>query len=108
MPLARSPRTSCAPSWKLPLALKIVVPGTNPRSRRICVPEIAILGQEGAPTAILGQEAAAMAERGAAAAGERPGEFPYTRGISTEARPWIMGQYAGFGTPRESNRRFQQ
>jgi methylmalonyl-CoA mutase N-terminal domain/subunit len=49
-----------------------------------------------------------MAERGAAAAGERPGEFPYTRGISTEARPWIMGQYAGFGTPRESNRRFQQ
>ncbi|MQA25979.1 MAG: methylmalonyl-CoA mutase [Micromonosporaceae bacterium] len=39
---------------------------------------------------------------------ERPGEFPYTRGISHEPRPWIMGQYAGFGTARESNRRFKQ
>jgi len=39
---------------------------------------------------------------------ERPGEFPYTRGISSEPRPWIMGQYAGFGTARESNLRFRQ
>ncbi len=39
---------------------------------------------------------------------ERPGEYPYTRGITTEPGPWIMGQYAGFGTPRESNRRFRQ
>jgi len=38
---------------------------------------------------------------------ERPGEFPYTRGVSAEPKPWIMGQYAGFGTPRESNRRFR-
>mgnify|MGYP001223997370 CR=1 FL=1 len=39
---------------------------------------------------------------------ERPGEFPYTRGISAEPKPWIMGQYAGFGTPAESNQRFKQ
>ncbi|HZE38716.1 MAG TPA: methylmalonyl-CoA mutase family protein [Stackebrandtia sp.] len=39
---------------------------------------------------------------------ERPGEFPYTRGISATAKPWIMGQYAGFATAAESNRRFRQ
>jgi methylmalonyl-CoA mutase N-terminal domain/subunit len=38
---------------------------------------------------------------------EHPGEFPFTRGISDEPKPWIMGQYAGFGTARESNRRFR-
>ena len=39
----------------------------------------------------------------APAGAEHPGEFPYTRGISAEPKPWIMGQYAGFGTPAESN-----
>lgn len=43
----------------------------------------------------------------APAAAEHPGEYPYTRGISPEPKPWIMGQYAGFGTPRESNARFR-
>ncbi len=38
---------------------------------------------------------------------ERPGEFPYTRGISAEPAPWIMGQYAGFGTAAETNGRFR-
>jgi methylmalonyl-CoA mutase, N-terminal domain len=38
---------------------------------------------------------------------EAPGEFPYTRGISARPQPWIMGQYAGFGTPAQSNRRFR-
>ena len=38
---------------------------------------------------------------------EFPGRFPYTRGIEPEAKPWIMGQYAGFGTPAETNRRFK-
>ena len=38
---------------------------------------------------------------------EQPGEFPYTRGISAEPGPWIMGQYAGFGTPAETNARFR-
>jgi methylmalonyl-CoA mutase N-terminal domain/subunit len=40
-------------------------------------------------------------------AGEHPGEFPYTRGISAEPGPWIMGQYAGFGTAVETNGRFR-
>ena len=39
--------------------------------------------------------------------GEHPGEFPYTRGISAEPGPWIMGQYAGFGTAAQTNARFQ-
>jgi methylmalonyl-CoA mutase N-terminal domain/subunit len=38
---------------------------------------------------------------------EHPGEFPYTRGVSPEPKPWVMGQYAGFGTARESNQRFR-
>ena len=40
-----------------------------------------------------------------------PGEFPYTRGIYPTMytrRPWTMRQYAGFGTARESNRRYHQ
>ena len=42
--------------------------------------------------------------------GEKPGEFPYTRGIYPEmyrTRPWTMRQYAGFGTAEESNRRYR-
>lgn len=38
---------------------------------------------------------------------ERPGEYPYTRGITAEPKPWIMGQYAGFGTAADSNQRFR-
>ena len=37
---------------------------------------------------------------------EHPGDYPFTRGVSPTPKPWIMGQYAGFGTPRESNHRF--
>ncbi len=40
----------------------------------------------------------------------KPGEFPYTRGIHPlmyRARPWTMRQYAGFGTPAETNERFK-
>lgn len=39
-----------------------------------------------------------------------PGEFPYTRGIHPgmyRQRPWTIRQYAGFGTPAESNERFK-
>ena len=43
----------------------------------------------------------------APAGGEHPGEYPYTRGISAEPKPWIMGQYAGFGTARTTNVRFK-
>lgn len=43
----------------------------------------------------------------APAGAEHPGEFPYTRGISAEPKPWIMGQYAGFGSAEQSNARFR-
>ena len=39
-----------------------------------------------------------------------PGEFPFTRGISREMyreRYWTMRQYAGFGSARDSNRRYR-
>jgi methylmalonyl-CoA mutase N-terminal domain/subunit len=39
-----------------------------------------------------------------------PGDFPYTRGIHAEMyrkRLWTMRQFAGFGTPRETNQRFK-
>lgn len=38
-----------------------------------------------------------------------PGEFPYTRGIHPtmyRGRLWTMRQFAGFGTPEDSNRRY--
>jgi methylmalonyl-CoA mutase, N-terminal domain len=41
---------------------------------------------------------------------ERPGEFPFTRGIHPQmyrTRLWTMRQYAGFGTAEESNRRYR-
>jgi methylmalonyl-CoA mutase, N-terminal domain len=38
---------------------------------------------------------------------EHPGAYPYTRGISADPGPWIMGQYAGYGTPAETNARFR-
>jgi methylmalonyl-CoA mutase N-terminal domain/subunit len=39
-----------------------------------------------------------------------PGEFPFTRGIYPSmyrGRLWTMRQYAGFGTAKETNRRFR-
>jgi methylmalonyl-CoA mutase, N-terminal domain len=41
---------------------------------------------------------------------EKPGEYPYTRGIYPEmyrSRLWTMRQYAGFGTAEESNGRYR-
>src|SRR5919108_1113648 len=40
-----------------------------------------------------------------------PGSYPFTRGVYPSmytGRPWTMRQYAGFGTARESNERYQQ
>lgn len=40
---------------------------------------------------------------------ERPGEFPYTRGVHSgmyRSRLWTMRQYAGFSTAEESNKRY--
>src|SRR5574342_467190 len=39
-----------------------------------------------------------------------PGQYPFTRGIYPSmyrGRLWTMRQYAGFGTARETNRRFR-
>jgi methylmalonyl-CoA mutase N-terminal domain/subunit len=39
-----------------------------------------------------------------------PGQFPYTRGVYPNmyrGRVWTMRQFAGFGTPEETNERFQ-
>jgi len=39
-----------------------------------------------------------------------PGEFPYTRGIHHNlyrGKLWTMRQFAGFGTPEDTNRRFK-
>ncbi len=40
-----------------------------------------------------------------------PGEFPYTRGIyptGYRGKLWTMRQFAGFGTPEETNERYKQ
>jgi methylmalonyl-CoA mutase N-terminal domain/subunit len=40
----------------------------------------------------------------------KPGEFPFTRGVYPDmyrGRLWTMRQYAGYGTARETNRRFK-
>ena len=39
-----------------------------------------------------------------------PGQYPYTRGIHPNlyrGKLWTMRQFAGFGTPKETNRRFK-
>lgn len=39
-----------------------------------------------------------------------PGQYPFTRGIHPTmylGKPWTMRQYAGFGTPAETNQRFK-
>jgi methylmalonyl-CoA mutase N-terminal domain/subunit len=39
-----------------------------------------------------------------------PGDFPYTRGIDPfmyRDNPWVLGEYSGFGTARETNRRYR-
>jgi methylmalonyl-CoA mutase N-terminal domain/subunit len=40
-----------------------------------------------------------------------PGEFPFTRGATPgmyRERLWVMGQYSGFGSPRDTNKRIRQ
>jgi methylmalonyl-CoA mutase N-terminal domain/subunit len=39
-----------------------------------------------------------------------PGEFPFTRGVYTNmyrGRLWTMRQFAGFGTPKDTNKRYK-
>lgn len=52
---------------------------------------------------------AADANGGNGAGEERPGEYPFTRGIHAEMyrrRPWTMRQYTGFGNAKATNERF--
>src|SRR5687767_15626776 len=40
-----------------------------------------------------------------------PGQFPYTRGIHANGyggKLWTMRQFAGFGTPEDTNRRYRE
>jgi methylmalonyl-CoA mutase, N-terminal domain len=42
---------------------------------------------------------------------EKPGEYPYTRGIHPQmyrTRPWTMRMFAGFGSPEDTNARFRE
>ncbi|MGZ6885100.1 MAG: acyl-CoA mutase large subunit family protein [Acidimicrobiia bacterium] len=42
---------------------------------------------------------------------ERPGTFPYTRGVYPDmyrSKLWTMRMFAGFGTPIDTNRRFKE
>jgi methylmalonyl-CoA mutase N-terminal domain/subunit len=53
---------------------------------------------------------AQMAGAGAVEPGE-PGRPPFTRGITPRMyleKPWIMGQYAGFGSAEQTNGRFRE
>jgi methylmalonyl-CoA mutase N-terminal domain/subunit len=46
----------------------------------------------------------------AAEHGNKPGQFPFTRGIQADmyrGRPWTIRQYAGFAKAADSNRRFR-
>lgn len=45
------------------------------------------------------------------AKGEKPGTFPYTRGVHESMyldKVWTMRQYAGFSTAKESNKRYKE
>ncbi len=56
------------------------------------------------------KEAYYASDRTPAGAEERPGEYPYTRGVRPDmyrGRLWTMRQYAGFATARESNERYR-
>ncbi len=40
-----------------------------------------------------------------------PGQYPFTRGVSARMyrdQPWVMGQYSGYGSPSETNRRIRR
>jgi len=46
---------------------------------------------------------------GGSIAAEKPGEFPFTRGVQSDmyrGKLWTMRQYAGFSTAEESNKRY--
>jgi methylmalonyl-CoA mutase N-terminal domain/subunit len=51
-----------------------------------------------------------LKRRDGEADGGYPGQYPFTRGVHASmyrGRLWTMRQFAGFGTPRQTNERFQ-
>ncbi|HEV3300722.1 MAG TPA: methylmalonyl-CoA mutase family protein [Planctomycetaceae bacterium] len=65
----------------------------------------------GVPIALLytGEDLARLGITESASIG-RPGQYPFTRGIHKAMyrdRLWTMRQFAGFGTPRQTNERFR-
>src|SRR2546428_8815252 len=83
--------------------------------RRLPAPKAAnVVGKASTPTGSgVALDAVAMRDPKADAYREglgSPGEPPFTRGIHPtmyRARLWTMRQYAGFGTAKETNRRFK-
>jgi methylmalonyl-CoA mutase N-terminal domain/subunit len=66
--------------------------------------EVASTGQQSS-SALLPLPATYVAE-----GGEAPGVYPFTRGPNAHMyheKLWVMGQYSGFATPEETNRRFR-
>lgn len=64
------------------------------------------LGELPVPALVSAEDRANEDERGRIG---YPGEFPYTRGIQPtmyRGRLWTMRQFAGFGSPEDTNRRF--
>ncbi len=63
----------------------------------------------GEPLPVVATDADVAGFDPAAALGE-PGAYPFTRGIYAtmyRGRPWTMRQFAGFGTPAETNQRYR-
>src|SRR6187431_2594825 len=62
-------------------------------------------------TTLSGRPVERLYTAGPAAAPAEPGTFPYTRGIHASGyrgKLWTMRQFAGFGTPEETNARYKQ
>src|SRR6187431_696035 len=61
-------------------------------------------------TTLSGRPVERLYTAGPAAAPAEPGTFPYTRGIHASGyrgKLWTMRQFAGFGTPEETNARYK-
>ncbi|HVQ28375.1 MAG TPA: methylmalonyl-CoA mutase family protein [Vicinamibacteria bacterium] len=72
-------------------------PSDPTRNTASDLPRAAVYGPGDAPTLVAGGPTP-------------PGEFPFTRGIYASGyrgRLWTMRQYAGFGSARDSNRRYR-
>ncbi len=95
------------------MASPVVEIGNGTRAAALPVPDRAdpATTVSGVPIAPLytGDDLARLGITESATVG-RPGQFPFTRGIHEamyRGRLWTMRQFAGFGTPRQTNERFR-